>query len=307
MQYQELRDAVARAERDGVLRPESTVTVHLNDEEDQHHSSPACPGVRRSVEVRFSDLVRIPPITWCDCGGWLTTRPGQLLRQAVTEYRMLDLERQGWVAGSWPELEKTMRNHGRDILVGRRNRNGQIEELMAEGRAAAESVLRRSMRRMGNHELQRMLAAQGMRIEVDPLRAERFANWAKRRRIDQERRSYDQEFDDLLREQMATSAKRLVAVTRGNSVSWLDTPGVPRELALLVWERHPDQREVLWNMHTLVAEGIAALGLRMTGCAVAADREDDPVVLETLKTLWFENPGNWVSLDEALTAARNLR
>lgn len=304
---QEALEALRRAESDGVLPVGTVITLHLNDEEDQYHSSGACLGARRTREFTLDEAITLPVTNWCDCGGWAATRPGMVLVQAITEYRMIDLERKNWIAGAWPELEKVMSDHRRKSMVGRM-RGGGIERLTERGWRAAENVLRNNIGRLGTHELKRMLAAQGLRLELDPQQAETFGQWAKRQTIKQERRTTDTVFDRALREAVATDRKRLVAVSARDNEGWAREEGLPRELSIIIFERTPQNPRVLMNLNAAVAEGLRVLSRPRHDrrLAVASTAEERPEVLETLRTLWFENPENWRDLDEALTAARNL-
>lgn len=300
---------LTRCAADGVLDPARMVTLYVNDEEDNHHAGGGCLGVRRTKDYTLGALVKTPPLAWCECGGWLATRAGVVLQQAAAEYRIIDLADQGWEASSWHELDKELRTHERVRLgAGRLNTEDGIEKLIALGRTAAESLLERHLTLLGTFDLEEMLAAQGVVIPTNPQDADHLSSWAKRMRIDQERRNHEPDYQSAVTKALESGETRLLAARRDPDTPWPVAAGIPRELGILLWHRHREETRIVTNVNRAVADGVEAL-TKGGNQAIAIARQGEPrhVVVETLRTLWFDGPEQWDGLDDALEAARNLQ
>jgi len=307
--FPELAAVLARCAADGIIDQTRVVTLHVNDEEDQHHAGGGCLGVRRTRDYTLGALVKTPPLSWCDCGGWLATRAGIVLQQAAAEYRIIDLEESNWVASNWYELDRELRTHERVRLgAGRLNNEDGIEQLILRGKQAAESLLERHLSLHGTGELEEMLAAQGVVVAINPQDADHLASWAKRMRIDQERRNHEPLYASATTKALESGETRILAAKRDSETPWTRAAGIPRELGILLWHLHRDETRVVINVKSAVADGVSALARHRPNpsLAVARQGESRPAIVETLRTLWFDGPEQWTDIDEALDAARKL-
>lgn len=306
----EALQVLARCERDGITDLDRRVAVYGDGV--VLHSGPGCQGAHHRREMTLRDMLAEKENNWCDCGGWRGTRGGQLLQRAAETYRNLEREASGETFENWKVISDELTRAVRDDLALRRD-DGPIEEFITRGRQAVLVMARRSATRIGTVGLERAIAAQAIVATVTPEEAEMFANWARRQRIAEHGRDiYLGTHERALAEVLGDETRVLVAVGTGGEttggldpVHWLHHQGLPKEIALKLWAEQVPHRPTLLHERIGVANGIIRIGRRRE-IAVATENETDPETLETLKTIWFDRPENWLNLQEALEAARKL-
>jgi hypothetical protein len=298
-----------RCERDGISGLNRSVIVYHDGE--TVHSGPGCLSAKQPTEMTFRDMLAWKENTWCDCGSWRGTRSGQLIAQAAEAYQDLERDATGETFKNWQLISDALARASRPDLTMRRE-DGAIEALLRRGTEAVFTTARRSAARIGTIGLERAITAQAITATVNPKDAEMFTMWAKRQRLGEHGRElYLGSYERKLSETLDDETRILVAVHPGTEHEgtdpdlWARHPNLPRELALKLWAERVPHRPVLLHERRGVADGLAIIGrLRFTG--VATENETDPEVLETLRTIWFDQPENWRGLQDALVAARQL-
>ncbi len=298
-----------RCERDGISGLNRSVIVYHDGE--TIHSGPGCLSAKNPAEMTFRDMLAWKENTWCECGGWRGTRGGQLVTKAAEAYQNLANDAAGETFKNWQFISDALSRANRSDLVMRRE-DGAIEELLRRGNDAVVTVARRSATRIGTIQLERAIAAQAITATVNPRDAEMFTMWAKQQRLGETGRElYFGSYERKLSETLDDETRLLVAVHPGTEHEgtdpdlWARHPNLPRELALKLWAERVPHWPVLFHERRGVAEGLAII-TRQRFVGVATENETDPEVLETLRTIWFDQPENWRGLQDALEAARKL-
>ena len=298
-----------RCERDGISGLNRPMFVYHDGE--TIHSGPGCLNAKNPAEMTFRDMVTWSENTWCDCGGWRGTRSGQLIAKAAEAYQDLADAAAGETFKNWQLISDALNRANRSDLVMRRE-DGGIEDLLRRGAEAVFAVARRSAARIGTIGLERAVAAQAITVTVNAKDAEMFTTWVKRQRLGETGREiYLGSYERKLSEAIEDETRLLIAVhpcaehSGTNPDLWTRHPNLPREFALKLWAERVPHRSLLLHERRGVAEGLAVIA-RQRFVGVATEDETDQEILETLRTIWFDQPENWRGLQDALDTARKL-
>jgi hypothetical protein len=303
---------IDRTEADGLEF--SGIHVTLFDDQRFHHSSEFCGTGSKPRQYTAREAVDTSVPTWCECGGWEGTRLGWLLHGAAQQYDMLDSERDGLQHSRWDDVWHAFRFLHDGIRWGYRTEDAELEALRTETKRAALNVLERSRDGLDRRELERRIAAQGLRVPVTAEEATDLALWARSKlvdtRPDQARpRNFDVErFDLLLADALVRQENRLVLIRGAATTSPLKFDiTLPAEIALYLWALERDtEKTLLLHVPGAVAEGLRELARKHPRVQVASEDERDPEVLCAIATLADDADETNIDIDAVLQTARLL-
>lgn len=312
MPHRNWRKVLERAEADRL--PFTQARIVLFDDQRFHHSSAFCGTGTKEREYDAREALETNVPSWCECGGWEGTRFGWLLRGAAEQYEVLDAERDDLRHSRWDDIWHAFRLLQEGVSWGYRTDDAELTALRTETKRAALNILERSRDGLDRRELERRIAAQGMRVPVTPEQAVDLTNWARGKLIDtrpdqgRRREVVVEPFDRQLTEELSTSRRRLVLVRGAPATSTLGFDlGLPPEIALYLWSLERDtSRTLLLHLHEAVALGVGELARKYPRISIGDEDEQDPDVLAAVLTLVDDADGDGVDLDAILLTARLL-
>lgn len=301
---------LSRAEEQAL--PFARATVILHDDQRFLHASQFCGTHTLPREFTPREVITTTVPTWCECRGWEGTRFGQLLIGVAEQYETIDAERTGLRHTRWEDVWHAFVRVHENMRWNYRTNDAELEELRRETHRGSLRILEKSRSGLDHHELLRRIAAQGIRVEVNPEEAIDLAHWARRKLIDTRPDPIGRKdppmhrFDAILEEVLQGTDRRLVLVRAGGGELPFDY-SLPAEVALYLWARgEPTGRTLLLHVPAGVAAGIAVLSERNPRLAVAAEDETDPEVLAAVLALCEDHPMEPLDLDGVLLTSRLL-
>ncbi len=319
VQWNEILD---RAEKDTL--PVASMNVRLYDDGNFHHGSQFCGHSARETDLTARQAVATAVPGWCECGGWMGTRFGGLLNAVADQYRAIEDETSGVLHRDWNSAWNAASALGEQRSWMYRTDDLELEDLRRRTRIAALNVLESSRNVLDPEDLERRIAAQGLRIPVLPEDGAALQRWARELRVEtrphvEPRRERGAcSYDHLLEEELAQARRRnehaLVVVLRTQDTGIPVDLGLPAELGLLLWHQGmPTTRTILANLLRPVAEGVKVITGAYHRVAVASSEEFDNDVLEAVRTLCEDIQRNAggparerIDLDDVLSTARIL-
>lgn len=294
----------------------SQLRLRLYSDGTYMHGTPVCMGVQEAQVIEPREAFELTMASWCDCNGWLSTRLGILLGTLRSSYEVQDADREGAYDQTWQQLWKRL--HVKTSGTWReREDDVSIKEQIYLRDQANQRIARRALLHLDTRDLERSIAAQGLRLAVVADEASEMVNWAKLHRalVPLSARDLGRYaiFEDALDEVMTTAGSTLVGIRgSGPRDEDIDT-GLPAELSLLLWSEGICTRSTTF-MHYLrpVAEGLNQLAARDQRVLVASRDERDRDVLDIARTLLDDRGETWdeqrrTNLDEIISAARALQ
>lgn len=307
------RSVLERAEKHGHLPPQ--LRLRLYSDGTYMHGTPACMGVQEAQVIEPRDVFELTMASWCDCNGWLSARLGIILGTLRSSYEVQDADRAGVHDQTWQHLWKRLHTRTAVQAYEREDDVGIKEQVYLRDQAN-QRIARRTLAYLDTHDLERAIAAQGLRLPVVANEAGELVNWAKTHRALVPLSARDlvryAMFEHALDKVMADAGSVLVGVRgSGPRDEDIDT-GLPVELSLFLWSQGTDTRSTTF-MHFLrpVAEGLNQLAARDQRVLLASIDEHDRDVLEIARTLLDDRGDTWdeerhTNLDEIMHAARTL-
>lgn len=310
-------EVLRRADLEGHL-PDG-MTIELFSDGHGLHGDAGCIGVRERVTVAAEDIFDRPDAHWCsDCGGWRSSRFGQLAISLDRIYQAIDDEQSGKLDSTWKDISERLGVADRE-LPGVRVSDDLLLAERARARKSHLTVARRSAARLDRTDLLRAMAAQDLHANVAAGEADILHSWAQRRRINSTQTPRDwaehHAYDEALAIELSRPGTTLVAVRRNQAYreEVIDS-GIPPELALLLWlDGHAEARRQVAFLHLplIAAAGLRRLSAHNARVAVAGSDEHDQDVLATVAVLWADmadelTTQSHVLLDSLLETARTL-
>jgi len=314
-----------RARRDDLLVADLDVRLYCDGT--FHHGSQFCGHNAREVVLTGREAVATVAPGWCECGGWLGTRFGSLLRAVADHYQAIEEEAGDARHPDWQSAWQAFSGLAETQSWIYRTDDVELDTLRRRTMLSTLALLERSRDGLDVADLERRIAAQALTVPVRPDDGAFLQRWARDLRIesrpvsparrDAVRLPFDDTLDLALEEARRYGDTVLLVVLGGRDDGLPIDRGVPPELGLLLWARGvPARTTVVHHVHRPIGEGIALISSGNHRVAVAGTDETDPDVLEAVRTLCEDvyagtrspegrgRPG--VDLDEILATARML-